>query len=151
MKQRYYIDLSVVVGYYDEKYKEATTKLYDRLDNDEVIFVISELLEVELTSMLFPINAPFLNYSSDRVERIKLSKDCYDLAQSYIDDQVTSQFGLELCLHIAMATINKVDVFVSWNYKYYVNLDKIRAYNSVNLRLGYSMIEIRSPRDLVFI
>jgi hypothetical protein len=30
-----------------------------------------------------------------------------------------------------------------------VNLDRIKGYNSVNLRLGYSMIEIRSPKDLI--
>ena len=37
----------------------------------------------------------------------------------------------------------------SWNFKHIVNLDSIEGYNSVNLRLGYSMIEIRSPKDLV--
>ncbi len=35
--------------------------------------------------------------------------------------------------HIAMATIYKVDVLASWNFKHIVNLDKIKGYNSVNL------------------
>ena len=51
--------------------------------------------------------------------------------------------------HIAMSTILKVDSLVSWNFKHMVNLDRIKGYNSVNLRVGYSMIEIRSPKDLV--
>ncbi len=48
-----------------------------------------------------------------------------------------------------MATIHKVDVLASWNFKHIVNLDRIKGYNSVNLKFGYSMIEIRSPKDLV--
>jgi len=51
--------------------------------------------------------------------------------------------------HIALATINRVDVLASWNFKHIVNLDRIKGYNSVNYRLGYPMIEIRSPKDLI--
>lgn len=57
--------------------------------------------------------------------------------------------SLEDCRHIALATIYKVDVLASCNFKHIVNLDRIKGYNSVNLRMGYSMIEIRSPKDLV--
>ena len=48
-----------------------------------------------------------------------------------------------------MATIHKVDVLASWNFKHIVNLDRIKGYNSVNLKFGYQMIEIRSPKDLI--
>jgi len=51
--------------------------------------------------------------------------------------------------HIALATIYKVDILASWNFKHIVNLEKIKGYNSVNLRLGYQMLEIRSPQDLI--
>ena len=52
MKQRIYIDTSIVGGYFDEEFKDATIRLFDRLDNKEVIFVVSDLLDLEL------INAP---------------------------------------------------------------------------------------------
>ena len=52
MKQRIYIDTSVVGGYFDEEFKEATTMLFDRLDKNEIIFVVSDLLDLEL------LNAP---------------------------------------------------------------------------------------------
>jgi len=32
--------------------------------------------------------------------------------------------------------------------KHIVNIDRIRGYNSVNLKLGYKMIEIYSPLEL---
>jgi hypothetical protein len=62
---------------------------------------------------------------------------------------VVGKTSIEDCRHIAMASINKVDVLASWNFKHIVNLDKIKGYNSVNLQLGYTTIEIRSPKDLI--
>ncbi|MGE3963418.1 MAG: hypothetical protein AB7I09_04895 [Planctomycetota bacterium] len=38
---------------------------------------------------------------------------------------------------------------MSWNFKHIVNLQGIRSYNSVNLRKGYPMMEIRTPREVL--
>lgn len=51
--------------------------------------------------------------------------------------------------HIAIATVGRVDVLVSWNFKHIVNLGRILGYNSVNLREGYPTIEIRTPREVL--
>ena len=53
------------------------------------------------------------------------------------------------CIHIAVATLSKVDILVSWNFKHIVNVYRIRGYNSVNLHLGYSTLEIHSPNEIV--
>jgi len=63
--------------------------------------------------------------------------------------RVVGPSSLEDCRHIALATIHKVDVLASWNFLHIVNLDKINSFNSVNLKLGYAMLEIRSPKDLI--
>jgi hypothetical protein len=47
------------------------------------------------------------------------------------------------------ATVGRVNVLVSWNFKQIVNLERIHGYNSVNLRKGYPMIEIRTPREVL--
>ncbi len=52
-------------------------------------------------------------------------------------------------LHIAVATVNKIDILVSWNFRDIVNLNKILIYNSVNIKSGYQMIEIRAPREVI--
>jgi len=51
--------------------------------------------------------------------------------------------------HIAMATVGRVDVLVSWTFRHIVNLQRIHGYNSVNLRRGYPMIEIWTPREVL--
>jgi predicted nucleic acid-binding protein len=149
MKQRIYIDTSVVGGYFDEEFKEATIKLFDRLDNNEIIFVVSDLLDLELLKAPQQVRQLLHNYPTDKFQRVDLTEEAIILAYKYINEKVVGKTSLEDCRHIALATVNKVDVLASWNFKHIVNLDRIKGYNSVNMRFGYSIIEIRSPKDLV--
>ena len=149
MKQRIYIDTSVIGGYFDEEFKESTQKLFERLEKREIVFVISDLLELELIDAPSHVRDLLYNFSSDKFERVSLTEEIKLLADTYILKGVVGKTSLEDCRHIALATINKVDVLASWNFKHIVNLDRIKGYNSVNLRMGYPMIEIRSPKDLI--
>jgi hypothetical protein len=90
-----------------------------------------------------------LKYPADFFEKVELTDEAVRLTNTYIEEKVVGKTSIEDCRHIALATIYKVDVLASWNFKHIVNLDRIKGYNSVNLKLGFSMIEIRSPKDLV--
>ena len=149
MKQRIYIDTSVVGGYFDDEFSDATQGLFKRFENNEIIFVVSDLLDLELISAPQNVRELLHKYSSDKFERIQLTDEAIKLADTYIAEKVVGKTSLEDCRHIALATINRVDVLASWNFKHIVNLDRIKGYNSVNYRLGYPMIEIRSPKDLL--
>ncbi len=149
MVQRIYIDTSVVGGYFDEEFKDATKMLFQRLENHEIKFVVSDLLDMELINAPLHVRDLLFKYPSNFFERVELTEEAIKLANTYITAKVVGKTSVEDCRHIAMATIYKVDVLASWNFKHIVNLDRIKGYNSVNLRLGYSMIEIRSPKDLI--
>lgn len=149
MIQRIYIDTSVVGGYFDEEFKEATSMLFQRLENNDVRFVVSDLLDLELINAPIHVKELLFNFPTDYFERVELTNEAVKLADTYIVEKVVGISSIEDCRHIAMATIYKVDVLASWNFKHIVNLDRIKGYNAVNLKLGYSMIEIRSPKDLI--
>ncbi len=83
------------------------------------------------------------------IEFIELSPDAIKLAKTYIKEKVVGNTHIDDCLHIALATIHNVDILVSWNFKHIVNIYRIRGYNSVNLKLGYKTLEIRSPKEIV--
>jgi len=72
-----------------------------------------------------------------------------ELATQYIAEGVVGQTSLADCLHIALATINRADYLISWNFKHIVNVQRIRGYNSINIKNGYKELEIRSPRDFM--
>ena len=149
MRQRIYIDTSVIGGYYDEEFQETTRELFKRLENNEIVFVVSDLLDLELLEAPEQVRQLLEKYSADKFERVALTADAIQLADAYVTETVVGKTSLEDCRHIALATINRVDVLASWNFRHIVNLDRIKGYNSVNLRLGFPMIEIRSPKDLI--
>lgn len=80
---------------------------------------------------------------------VEVTPEALDLAKTYISENVVGQTSFDDCVHIALATIHKVDILVSWNFKHIANVYRIRGYNTVNLRMGYTPLEIRSPKDIV--
>jgi hypothetical protein len=54
-------------GYsHPEEFKEATIKLFERLDNHEIIFVVSDLLDLELINAPQHVKEHLLKYSADK-------------------------------------------------------------------------------------
>jgi predicted nucleic acid-binding protein len=149
MKQRIYIDTSVVGGYLDEEFSSDTIPFFERVKNDEIVVILSDLLDAEL------FRAPefvkeFLSTLPDKyIEIVKLTKEATELADKYIEAKVVGKTSRADCQHIAIATISKADVLVSWNFKHIVNLDRIRGYNGINYQNGYNMIEIRTPKEII--
>jgi hypothetical protein len=85
--------------------------------------------------------------SANLTEFIDITKESVDLATEYITEKVVGPTSFADCLHIALATINRADFLVSWNFKHIVNLERIRGYNSINIKNGYQQLEIHSPRE----
>ena len=104
---------------------------------------------MELTEAPKEVREMLYKFSPDKFERVQLTKEATKLAYTYISERVVDKTSLEDCRHIALATINRVDVLASWNFKHIVNLERIKGYNSVNYKMGYPMIEIRCPKDLL--
>jgi len=147
-KLKIYIDTSVVGGYFDPEFTEESKRLFKKFQDQDLELVISDLTQSEL------IRAPqnvkdLINNMNLQPEIVFLSAEVVALAQEYIKENVVGQASLDDCLHIAMATINKIDVLVSWNFKHIVNLKRIRGYNAINILNGYPTIEIRSPKDII--
>jgi len=82
------------------------------------------------------------------VKYLEITEECLYLADKYIQEKVVGKTSRDDCIHIALATINRADALVSWNFKHIVNLKSIRGYNAVNLKYGYPVIEIRSPIEM---
>ncbi len=83
------------------------------------------------------------------MEIITSDDESRKLAELYMQEKAVSRKFYEDALHIAISTINQVNVLTSWNFKHIVNLDRIRQYNAVNLKNGYSLLEIRTPREIL--
>src|SRR4051812_6528515 len=67
----------------------------------------------------------FQTLKDEHKEVVAITAEGLQLAQNYIKENVVGQTSLNDCLHIATATLNKVDVLVSWNFKHIVNVYRI--------------------------
>ncbi|MDR2586188.1 MAG: hypothetical protein LBC84_08235 [Prevotellaceae bacterium] len=149
-QQRIYIDTSIVGGFFDKEFEKETKMLFQRLEDKEVIFVISEVLSDELMDAPERVRTLLENYNDEYLEKVPLTDEAKVLADKYIAEDVVGRTSLDDCRHIALATINKVDVLASWNFKHIVNLARIKGFNAVNLKNDYFSLEIRNPKDLVY-
>jgi predicted nucleic acid-binding protein len=143
-----YIDTSVIGGYFDQKFEDETKALFDKVKQSEYSIVLSDLTERELLGA--PENVKMLLKNLGIIPEIVLMTTEVDaLAEEYLHEKVVGETSKDDCLHIALATINKIDILVSWNFKHIVNVKRIRGYNAINIKNGYSVLEIRSPNDLI--
>ena len=148
-RQRIYIDTSIVGGFFDKIFETETKLLFKRLENKEIIFVISSVLMKELENAPPHVKNLLSNYDSTLFEKVVLTDEARELADKYIAENVVGKTSLDDCRHIALATINKVDVLASWNFRHIVNLTRIKGYNAVNMKNGYFTLEIRNPKELI--
>ena len=149
MITRIYIDTSIVGGFFDEEFSADTQALFKRLENKEIIFIISSVLQQELQKAPENVKQLLNKYEESYFEYIELTEEAIELADKYIEENVVGKTSADDCRHIALATIYKADALVSWNFKHIVNLERIKGYNGVNLKNGYSIVEIRSPKELL--
>jgi len=147
--QRFYFDTSVFGGMFDSEFEEESTLLFEKVKLGQIICVYSNLTESELASAPSKVQQFFASLDDECKQLITVTPQALLLAQTYINEKVVGQTSLDDCIHIAVATLSKVDILVSWNFKHIVNVYRIRGYNSVNLRLGYTTLDIRSPKEIV--
>ena len=147
MKQRLCLDTSGFGGQFDEEFSEFTIPLFERLYNGEFTLLFSTVTQEELENAPEKVKKLVTQIKSESTEFLEITDEAVDLATEYINQKVVGQTSYADCLHIALATINKADYLISWNFKHIVNVLRIRGYNSINIKNGYKILEIRSPRD----
>jgi len=150
LRLRIYIDTSVIGGCFDEEFKQYSVQLFNEFASREKILVVSDLVLLELEGASKEVKNLLKKVPEDIIEYVFLNEESIALAKAYIREGALTERNLLDARHIAIATVERVDVLVSWNFKHIVNINRIRLINSVNLKLGYPMLEIRSPGEVLY-
>ncbi len=149
MKRRVYTDTSVIGGCLDVEFEKASRQLIDTFKTGKATLVLSNLTLLEMQAAPATVRAVLEEVAEANREYIDVTEEANTLAQHYIDSGVIGVANQVDAQHIAIATVSRVDVLVSWNFRHIVNLQRIRGYNSVNLRAGYPLLEIRTPAEVI--
>lgn len=150
MKQvRVYADTSVFGGCFDVEFTDASRAFFNEVKSGRFILVISPTTLRELAGAPEEVREVLSDIPIDHVETIELTKEGVQLRDAYVKAGVVTRASLLDAEHIASASIARVDVVVSWNFKHIVHFDKIRKYNAVNLLHGYQPMVIHTPQEVI--
>ena len=149
MKPRIYTDTSVIGGCLDAEFAGPSSGLFARFARGRATLVLSDLTRLELSVAPARVGAVLDTVPAAHREEVLFSREAAELAEAYLAAGVIGRAHRVDAQHIALATLERVDVLVSWNFKHIVNLTRIHGFNSVNLRRGLPLLEIRSPREVI--
>lgn len=150
MKQRIYIDTSVIGGCEDEEFSKWSNQLFKEFRQGLRIAVVSDLTFKEIERAPKKVRDILFSIPDESMEKVFLKEEAEKLAKKYIGEKIVGIKHIADAQHIAIASVERIDVLVSWNFRQIVNLNRIHAFNAVNLKLGYHIIEIRSPREVIY-
>ena len=148
MKLRFYIGTSVWGGVFDKEFEHETVLFFELVKTEQIICLYSDITENELMKAPKKVWEFFENFPSKLKEKVEITPEVLDLAKTYVNENVVGRTSFDDCVHIAVATVNRADMLVSWNFKHIVNVFRVRGYNAVNMRLGYPIINIHSPKEI---
>ncbi len=122
MRTRIYADTSVLGGCLDEEFEDASIRLLNMFKSGEAAIVVSDLTLLELETAPTEVLAVFEEIPEEHREYVELTEEAGELARRYIAAGVIGEAKRVDAQHIAIATVNRVDVLVSWNFRHIVNL-----------------------------
>ena len=146
---RVYIDTSVIGGCHDEEFQEPSRRLLDMARSGDIRLLVSELLVREAENAPQQVRDVLSSVPAQFIEAVAVSGEAAELRNAYMAAEVVSGRHQNDAFHVALATVARADLIVSWNFKHIVHFDKIRGFNAVNLREGYLPVEIHSPLEVV--
>ncbi len=147
---KFYVDTSVWGGHEDDEFEEWTIPFFEQARQGRFIIVLSDVTLRELVPAPSRVRQLTESIPEPYLELVSLTEEQDILAQHYIQEGALTPKYESDAHHIAIATILKVDSLVSWNFKHMVNFFRIKQYNSINLKFGYTTIDIRTPKEVTY-
>lgn len=147
-KLRIYVDTSVIGGCEEHLFQIPSRRLFEMFEQGRAIMVFSDLTDKELQGAPEPVRAFPEQVPESQREAALMSQEARNLADAYIASGAISVAHYNDALHVAIATISRVDFIASWNFNHMVNFRLVDEYNVVNEKLGYSEIDIQTPNEI---
>ena len=149
-KLKIYLDTSVISALFDTKSPEMmrwTEDFWTVINNYEVYIsdvVIAEILEtpdIRLKEQMGEVMKSLI--------RLKMDEDAETLSSEYVRyGAVPSRYRKD-AMHIAITTVNHIEILVSWNYRHIVRRKTKEVVRMVNSMNNYPFIEIVTPPELL--
>ena len=148
-KIKIYLDTSVFSAYYDDRTKmrqyqtrEFWLKLkeYEKYISTIVIDELNAVFDETLRQDLISLTKDFIILQID--DKAEL------LSEKYLDKGIFPNKYKEDAMHLAIASVNGIEILVSWNFEHLVKRKTRIEANQANTLNGYKLIDIIAPPEL---
>jgi hypothetical protein len=106
-------------------------KIYQVYVSEVVIREIEQTSDVDQKERLLSVIAEY------DLRVLPLTDEANKLALLYLAERILPEKKLDDARHIALTTVNQIDILLSWNFKHLANINKQLAVKVINEREGY--------------
>ena len=85
----------------------------------------------------------------DALPLLDVTEEVDDLVETYILNKVMPEDAAGDALHLALATVHRCDILVSWNCRHIANANKTPHIRKINGRLGYETPVLITPLEIL--
>ena len=147
---RLYLDTSVFGGVFDKEFQLESKRLIDDLHAKKFRVMISSVVLDEISKAPDRVQKLVSELPQDLLFPVDVTDEVEKLRDEYLARKILTLKSTDDATHVALATVNRADAIVSWNFKHIVRLGKMKQYNQVNFSLGYAILQIVSPKEVLF-
>ncbi len=150
MKQSLYLETSVIGAYLDngEPFRRDLTIRWWEHEMPDYRAVVSPLVERELERVAEPHRSSYLNLIG-KLEQVELTEEATILAEGYVSRGIFHRKYIADALHVAIASVHKVDYLVTWNFGHLANVRRQARIKLFNTAAGFYVPMIVTPEFLV--
>jgi hypothetical protein len=145
---RVYADTSVFGGKFDDEFRRPTSEFLNQVVQGRFTLVSSAVVRRELEAAPSQVTDVFEDLMT-LAEIAEVTADALALRTAYLGEGIVGPRYADDALHVAIATVARCPVIVSWNFKHIVHRRKIPSYNAVNTLRGFAPIAIHSPAEVI--
>ncbi len=150
MKLSLYLETSVVGAYLDndEPFRRDLTMRWWEHELSKYNATISLLVVRELERLAEPHRSAYLNLIKS-LPQLDIPDEAAILADGYISRGIFHRKYIADALHVALASVYKIDFFVTWNFGHIANIHRKARVKLFNTAAGFFVPEIVTPEFLI--
>ena len=150
MKKSIYVETSVIGAYLDngEPFRRDLTIRWWEHELADYAPYVSQLVVRELERTSEPRRSSYLNLIRE-LPRFEISEEVAILAEGYVSRGIFHRKYIGDALHVAVASVNKADMLVTWNFGYIANVHRQARIRLFNTTAGFFVPVIVTPEFLI--
>ena len=151
MKKTVYLDTTVLSYLFDERESlrsltELTRRWWKTQRRGYRLFLSAETL-AELGNGNYDHKAQSLKEAAS-IEILRRTDDIEIIAKVYVDNLLMPKKVEGDAIHLAYASVYKMDFLLTWNCNHLANANKKQHIRIINTKLGLAVPEITTPMEL---